>query len=201
MQASRCHACGLSPLLLGVAKKALAFGGLNGLLENPQTELLPSQSALIAGVIRFCSSLIENHVSEGRRSVGPSRVSSSRSEPESDSQFDMILRKQGVVHDSLMNDKEISDATVLAIQEPQARAVHGRLLTTSMGHHKWIKMVPSTWREGRWAVRSMLWINKDVEAEQVPTGSPDIWSQKVLFDITKNHKTGRKLSRQCGKLQ
>ncbi|KAJ5215331.1 reverse transcriptase [Penicillium cinerascens] len=43
-----------------------------------------------------------------------------------------------------------------------------------MGHHKWTKMVPSTWREGRWAVRSMLWVNKDVEAEQVQIESPDL---------------------------
>ena len=84
------------------------------------------------------------------------------------------VRKRGVVHDSLINDKEIQDATVLAIQEPQARTFHGRLLTTPMAHHKWTKMVPSTWREGRWAVRSMLWVNKDVEAEQVPTASPDM---------------------------
>ncbi|EED11619.1 hypothetical protein TSTA_108090 [Talaromyces stipitatus ATCC 10500] len=35
-------------------------------------------------------------------------------------------------------------------------------------------MVPSAWREGRWAIRSMLWINKDVEAEQVLIESLDL---------------------------
>jgi hypothetical protein len=43
-----------------------------------------------------------------------------------------------------------------------------------MGHHKWTKIVPSTWREGRWAIRSMLWVNKEVEAEQIPVESPDM---------------------------
>ncbi|KAI2854882.1 hypothetical protein CBS13152_11460 [Aspergillus niger] len=84
------------------------------------------------------------------------------------------VRKQGAVHESLMNDEETQNAVALAIQEPQARRIQGRLLTTPMGHHKWTKMVPSTWREGRWAIRSMLWINKDVEAEQVPIESPDL---------------------------
>ncbi|KAJ5152544.1 hypothetical protein N7492_009824 [Penicillium capsulatum] len=84
------------------------------------------------------------------------------------------VRKQGAVHDSLMNDEQTRDAAVLAIQEPQGRRIQGRLLTTPMGHHKWTKMVPSTWREGRWAIRSMLWINKDIEAEQVPIESPDL---------------------------
>ncbi|KAJ5494161.1 hypothetical protein N7463_010248 [Penicillium fimorum] len=84
------------------------------------------------------------------------------------------VRKQGAVHESLMNDEQTKDAVVLAIQEPQARRIQGRLLTTPMGHHKWTKMVPSTWREGRWAIRSMLWVNKDVEAEQVAIESPDL---------------------------
>ncbi|KAF4270425.1 hypothetical protein CNMCM8812_001136 [Aspergillus fumigatus] len=56
----------------------------------------------------------------------------------------------------------------------QARRIEGRLLTTPMGHHKWTKMVPSTWKEGRWAIWSMLWINKDAEAEQVSIKSPDL---------------------------
>src|SRR3977135_3179750 len=68
------------------------------------------------------------------------------------------VRKQGEIHDSLMNDEEIRDATVLAIQEPHARRIQGRLLTTPLGHHKWTKIVPSSWREGRWPIRSMLWV-------------------------------------------
>ena len=35
-------------------------------------------------------------------------------------------------------------------------------------------MVPTIWREGKWAIRSMPWVNKDTEAEQVPIESPDI---------------------------
>jgi hypothetical protein len=91
------------------------------------------------------------------------------------------VRKQGAVQDSLMNDKEIQNATVLVIQEPQARRIQGRLLTTPMGHHKWVKLTPSTWREGRWAIRSMLWINKDAEAEQVTIESPDVTAAVIRF--------------------
>jgi hypothetical protein len=73
-----------------------------------------------------------------------------------------------------MNDEGTQNTVALAIQEPQARRIQGRLLTTPMGHHKWMKMVPSTWREGRWAIQSMLWINKEIEAEQVPIESLDL---------------------------
>lgn len=91
------------------------------------------------------------------------------------------VRKQGAVHDSLMNDEETRDAVALAIQKPQARRIQGRLLTTPMGHHKWTKMVPSVWREGRWAIRSMLWINRGVEAEQVPIESPDLTAAVICL--------------------
>jgi hypothetical protein len=35
-----------------------------------------------------------------------------------------------------MNDKEIQDATVLAIQELQARIIQDRLLTTPISYYK-----------------------------------------------------------------
>lgn len=89
--------------------------------------------------------------------------------------IELNVRKRGEVHDSMMNDEELQDAAVIAIQEPQARKIKGQLLTTPMAHHKWTKMVPSTCREeGRWAIRSMLWIRKALESEQVPLESSDL---------------------------
>lgn len=73
------------------------------------------------------------------------------------------VRKGDAAHDSLMNDTEI---------------LKGRLLTTPMAHHKWIKMIPSICREqGRWPIRSMLWIRKNLEAEQVPMESSDLTAE------------------------
>lgn len=57
------------------------------------------------------------------------------------------VRKQSKIHNSLINDKEITNAVVIAIQEPQAQKIKGQLLTTPMVYHKWTKIVPLTYRE------------------------------------------------------
>jgi hypothetical protein len=81
-----------------------------------------------------------------------------------------------------MNDEDLQDAAVIMIQEPQARNIGGRLITTPMTHHKWTKMAPQTWSEGRWAVRSMLWANRDLEAEQIHTDLPDLTAAVIRLD-------------------
>ena len=113
------------------------------------------------------------------RLVGTTESSTHRDMSRTFRMIQLNVRKQGEVHDSLMNDEEIQEAAVLAIQEPHARKIQGRLLTTPMSHHKWTKMVPSVCREGRWPIRSMLWVNKEVEAEQVRIESPDMTAAVV----------------------
>lgn len=67
-----------------------------------------------------------------------------------------------------MSDEQLKDCGVLAISELYARIIDGTLVTVPMGHPNWTKMVPTVQRGERWAFRSMLWIRKDIEAEQVP---------------------------------
>lgn len=73
-----------------------------------------------------------------------------------------------------MNDAELRDFGVLAISEPYARTIDNTVVTVPLGHANWTKMVPSEHHQGRWAFWSMLWIRKDIEAEQIPVQSSDL---------------------------
>jgi hypothetical protein len=79
-----------------------------------------------------------------------------------------------MVHHSLMNDPQLKNFSVLAISEPYAWITKDTVTTVPMGHPNWIKMTPTVQRGENWAFRSMLWIRKDIEAEQVPVQSSDL---------------------------
>ena len=82
--------------------------------------------------------------------------------------------KRDTIQQSLMNDNEIRDYGVIAISEPYARMIENTMITSPMGHSYWTKMIPTERHEGRWPIRSMLWIRSDIEAEQIPVASPDL---------------------------
>ena len=84
------------------------------------------------------------------------------------------VRKQEEVQLSLMNDERLRNFGVLAISEPYARVTDGTVVTVPMGHSNWTKIMPTVRHRGRWAVRSMMWIRRDIEAEQVPVQSADL---------------------------
>ncbi|KAK1506604.1 hypothetical protein CABS01_16887 [Colletotrichum abscissum] len=87
---------------------------------------------------------------------------------------------QAEVHESLMNDEALRDFTAIAVQEPWAWRIEGKAITVPMGHSRWTRMVPTEWRdEGRWGIRSLLWVNNEVGAEQVSIASSDITAAVV----------------------
>ncbi|KAJ6436136.1 reverse transcriptase [Purpureocillium lavendulum] len=83
-------------------------------------------------------------------------------------------RKREPVQQSLMNDVELKDYGVLAVSEPYARLVDGRVVTSPMWHSNWTKMIPTQQHDGPWPIRSMLWVRSDIEAEQLPIPSADL---------------------------
>ena len=84
------------------------------------------------------------------------------------------VRKQSMVQQSLMNDEALQDFGVLAITEPHIWKRGDALITVPTAHSNWTRMIPTVQEEGRWAVRSMLWIRKDLEAEQIAVESSEL---------------------------
>jgi hypothetical protein len=73
-----------------------------------------------------------------------------------------------------MNDNQLQDFGIIALSEPHSFTREGVVTTVPLGHAEWTKMIPSSRREGRWAIRSMLWIKKDIESEQVTIQLSDL---------------------------
>jgi hypothetical protein len=88
--------------------------------------------------------------------------------------FQLNLRRQREVQQSVMNDDQLRDFGILALSEPYAFLLEDRVIIVPLAHTYWTKMIPISQREGRWPFRSMLWIRKDLDSEQIPIQLPDI---------------------------
>ena len=84
--------------------------------------------------------------------------------------------KQEMVQLSLLNDDSLKDFSVLAISEPYSwrSKENNSTVVIPVQHYNWTKMTPTALHNGRWAIRSMLWIRRDLEARQIVVDSADI---------------------------
>ncbi|CAM1503401.1 Fc.00g081770.m01.CDS01 [Cosmosporella sp. VM-42] len=80
----------------------------------------------------------------------------------------------GVVQLSVMNDQDLQQFAVLAVAEPYARTIDGAVVTAPNSHSNWTKMIPTQTHDAQWPIRCMLWIRRDIEAEQIPIPSADL---------------------------
>jgi hypothetical protein len=73
-----------------------------------------------------------------------------------------------------MNDTDLKEYTALVMSEPYVLEMDGKVITSPMGHQGWMAILTSKRHDGRWAVRSMLWVRRDIECEQVDVPSADL---------------------------
>jgi hypothetical protein len=84
------------------------------------------------------------------------------------------MQKRREVQHSVMNDASLKEYTALIVSEPYVFEMDGKVRTSPMGHQGWTAILPSERHDGQWAVRSMLWVRKDIECEQVRVPSADL---------------------------
>jgi hypothetical protein len=63
--------------------------------------------------------------------------------------FQLNLRKQQEVQQSVINDDQLQDFGILALSEPYAFLLEDRVITVLLAYTYWTKMIPTSQREGR----------------------------------------------------
>jgi hypothetical protein len=82
--------------------------------------------------------------------------------------FQLNMRKGKETQLSVMNDEELKDYTVILMSEPWCTTIDEEVITIPQFHRSWTKFHPTTLdKERRWPLRSLLWINTEIEAIQV----------------------------------
>lgn len=82
---------------------------------------------------------------------------------------------------AMMNDASLKEYAVLVVSEPYIVEVDGRLTTSPTGYQSWTAFLPNGRHDGRWAVRNMHWVRRDIECEQVSVPSADLTVALLLL--------------------
>lgn len=70
----------------------------------------------------------------------------------------MNIRKQQMTQQSVLNDDQLQNYSVLAIQEPNVWRQNQDEIRLPAQHPAWCQVIPTTLSQENWAIRSMLWI-------------------------------------------
>ena len=84
------------------------------------------------------------------------------------------MQKRREVQHSVMNDESLKEYAALVISEPYVFEMEREVRTSPLGHQGWTVILPSERHSGRRPVRSMLWVRKDIECEQLSAASADL---------------------------
>jgi hypothetical protein len=76
-----------------------------------------------------------------------------------------VQKRRNVQH-SVMNDVNLKEYAALVISEFYVFEMDGQVRMSPMRHQSWTAFLPSERHNGRWAVRSMLWVRRDIECER-----------------------------------
>ena len=83
------------------------------------------------------------------------------------------------MQESFINNEQLKEFSALAISEPWIWRIDNEIVPK--GYSNWTRILPTVQAEGRWVARSMLWIRKDIEHEQVPIQSSDLTTAVLHF--------------------
>jgi hypothetical protein len=91
------------------------------------------------------------------------------------------LGKRRMVQHSLLNDEDLIDYGILFISEPSCfRDDNGQVVAPPSGHPQWSQLMPTTTaQEGRFPIRCLMYVSKDMDAQPIHAESPGLTGARI----------------------
>jgi len=92
------------------------------------------------------------------------------------------LRKMEDAQRALLTDEDIKDHSMLLIQEPHCRRTNeGGVRALPQQQADWQQFIPSTSRNKKFPIRSLMYVKQHLRAQQIPVDSPDITAVELTL--------------------